>query len=195
MKSALKNRENPDNDKIADTVATEILKYADRFDQTEMQTIETGFRLIDPEVVSHFKKTIQSVQDRLSWTMVAKLLHLGVRLLRNITPESHSVHSQQWNLLMVFLEFLQEELSSWVDKQGGWVSYCTMSLQSFHMFTKTSMLYQHNFISMNKISTETSAIKLLCISYYRMPFCTSGPRESHYTVPAYPISIPINHIH
>ena len=136
MKSATKNRENPDSRKKAVVVAKEISKWADRYDEQNMQTIENCFRLTDPEVVFRFKKTIQRVHNELSWTKVVKLLNLGVRLLRNITPENNSVHGQQWNLLMVFIEFLQEELSSWVDQQGGWVSSCTMSLQLLHLFTK-----------------------------------------------------------
>ena len=160
MQNAFKNRENPESSEKADTVAKELTKWADQFDDTHMhmhmQTVERCFRLTDPEVVHNFRMVIQRVRNELSWRMVAKLLHLGVRLLKNITPESNSVHGQQWNLLTAFLEFLREELSSWVDQQGGWVSSYSlpsMSFQRLHLFTITSVLYQHNFISMNKINT------------------------------------------
>lgn len=150
VRNASKNQDNPEAAQNAYRVANRLIEFAEEFEEnhaSSLSDLEYCFRQADKSVQQMFLKAIYGIRRSLSWEMVARLFHLGVRLLKNLTPHDSRVHEQQWELLIVFITFLRDELSSWIRDQGGWVSsflclfnttLITVQLTQCHASTCTS---------------------------------------------------------
>ena len=125
VRSATKNRASSQKSEKAHVAATLLIEWGDELnDRNSTSILERCFRWANSEVLQIFIKAINDIRHSLSWEMVARLFHLGVRLLKNLelTPHENCIHGQQWELFMAFVDFLRDELSLWIEEQGGWVS-------------------------------------------------------------------------
>ena len=108
-------------------VAERLKQLGDELDarlngsQSLLTTLMNGFRNPDSSVFEHFVDCIKSARNELSCQMIIKLFRLGICLVQSLVPENiYDEHHRR--LLDVFVHFLTDELSMWIDEQGGWVS-------------------------------------------------------------------------
>lgn len=112
--------------KVANEVADRLKYLGDEINvklthYSIWDTLMQGFRNPDDSVLKHFVDCIYSVKKELSLHMVVKIFYLGFWLLQSLVPKTFC-EEQQWRLLQIFVEFLTNELTTWIDSQGGWVS-------------------------------------------------------------------------
>ena len=75
----------------------------------------------DRTILQQFSEAISSLKKELSLQMIVKVFYFGYRLIETLHPVD-MYGEQQWQILEVFINFLLNELSEWIDQQGGWVS-------------------------------------------------------------------------
>ncbi len=116
----------PVNDRMTDMVVNRLQIIGDEFDQQLLHTrawtiISTVISATaDGSVIHHFSCFISTIRKELSWRMIVKVFYFGCRLLSTLDPQDY-YGEQQWKVLSVFVNFLLNELSEWIDQQGGWV--------------------------------------------------------------------------
>ena len=60
--------------------------------------------------------------------MIVRLFYLGFRMIHSLIPRTF-YDEQQSRMIEVFIEFLVNELSEWIDEQGGWEEFLSDSNQ------------------------------------------------------------------
>ncbi len=117
----------PVDDHITDVIVNRLQMIGDEFDvrlhsRSIWCTIRTAFLSEDGSVLQQFSNTISTLKKELSLQMIVKVFYFGYRLLTTFHPLDY-YGEQQWQILSVFTNFLLNELSDWIDQQGGWVSW------------------------------------------------------------------------
>ena len=112
------------NDPITDLVVNRLQMIGDEFDVrlrgSTWRVIIAAFMSEEGSVLQQFSNIISTLKKELSLQMIVKVFYFGYRLLTTLHPLDYC-GEQQWQLLSVFTSFLLNELSDWIDQQGGWV--------------------------------------------------------------------------
>ena len=113
-------------------VARRLKELADEFEREHLQEYSrwetifaTVFGFPRPDVVQTFMRFVKEVQeDEFSWSFLIRFFFFGFKLLQGLSPTTNGMDEQQSELLDIFMNFLMDRLTTWIQSQGGWVRDC-----------------------------------------------------------------------
>ena len=116
----------PTQERVTDQVVCRLRVIGDQFNNRLLgrnlwRALISGFINPDGSVLQKFIDTIYSLKKELSLQMIVRLFYLGFRMIHSLIPRTF-YDEQQSRMIEVFIEFLVNELSEWIDEEGGWVS-------------------------------------------------------------------------
>ena len=110
-------------------VARRLKEMADEFEREHLQEYSrwetifaTVFGFPRPDVVQTFMRFVKEVQeDEFSWSFLIRFFFFGFKLLQGLSPATNCMDEQQSELVDIFMSFLMDRLTTWIQSQGGWV--------------------------------------------------------------------------
>lgn len=123
----------PTQERVTDQVVCSLRVIGDQFNNRLLgrslwRALISGFMNPDGSVLQKFIDTIYSLKKELSLQMIVRLFYLGFRMIHSLIPRTF-YDEQQSRMIEVFIEFLVNELSEWIDEQGGWEEFLSDSNQ------------------------------------------------------------------
>lgn len=118
---------------LAKEVAKQLIQLGDEMESTLTQHCDSVWLELsralsrhDQSLQQHFKEGFQRLRARITTKTIVKVFYLGFRILScaGTTPDQLPEQTQMVENVM---EFLIEQVTSWIQEQGGWeqwVSVC-----------------------------------------------------------------------